>query len=151
MAKKTLLQFEAVKEGEALLLKVKATKKLEELFKNLSESSTGLSGRWYNTNNEGLQFYTNNEKINEAMKKSVSYFDEYFFDDFGSGLIDGSRINVAILRAVGISEGLTMRTTELITHDGLKNYIEKLAQFSKDLYQNFLKKDKIKALVTFEI
>jgi hypothetical protein len=150
--KKTILNFEATKDGENLFLRIKADQKLETFFKNLANGETRQSAKWQDNNGQGLSFYVSSSALEGVWQKMNNRFDDYYFDDFGANLKDNdNRINVALLRAAGISNGLTLNSTDFITYDELKNYIATLAEFTKKIYLNFINKTKIKARITFEI
>lgn len=149
--KKTIVSLTAEKDGMDFYLTIKADKKLENLFKTISENQTSQSTKWLDNNNTGLQFYVKNDKMAEMLNKTAIYSANC--DDFGSSLIKNGEYNFAVIRAKGISStgGIKMKATEIISYDELKNYIEKLGQFIKTIYQNNLTKTKIKAKITFDI
>lgn len=157
--KKTIVNLSAEKDGSNLFLKIKLDPKLELFFSNLSKSDTGetqtqTSAKWLKPDETGLVFYLPTEKnktILEKLKQNYSF--NSTIDNFGSGLFSENSIgiNIAILRIVGTSASpVSFNVSDLVNYDELKTYIEKLGEITKEIYKNYIIKQKITARITFE-
>ena len=146
--KKTIVSLTAEREGSKLNLKIKIDKKIEALYKSMSNEAIETSTLWTDNEGNGLKFYKLNESM-DAIRRSTS--NRYSLcDNFGRGLVrDG--YNIAIFRIVGASKGITFNVSSLVTYEELKSYIEALGFVVKDMYKNFITKQKISAKITFEL
>lgn len=120
------------------------------------ESITAVSAKWTDENGQGIEYYRKNEKLSNKVQ---GYGAGAVLDNFGNGLIDGSRVNLALLRAVGISRkgtnpqdigGVTFKTSDLIGFEDMKQYINGLGTWAKKFYEENLKERVIKGDITFE-
>ena len=68
---------------------------VEEIYREASKGEIATSKNWL-----GLEFYViKSLKSNEFYKEKLNQYD--LFDEYGSPLIDGNRLNIAWLRTVG--------------------------------------------------
>lgn len=159
--------LDTIKDGTDLFLKLTVAPELEEFFKQLSMTEFGkeeglyteLSAKWFDKEGKGLKFYKNSPVLNEYIKKylegKIATSNGNFLNvsnAFGKGLFEeGSRVNVAILRVVGATKGVSLKTTDLIAFEEIKLYAEQLAIFVKEFYGNFILKKQVKAKIQFEV
>lgn len=177
MSKHTAITLEVIKDRTNLFLKIKATKELEEFFKQLAtehfaqeqhailnkkmftplmETPTQISEKWFDdsTPPNGLEFYKTTPKLDEFLAQFQSKHSSLpVCNNFGNGLTYNGQTNIALLRIVGISDpkGIKINTSELVAYDELMDYIKNLAEITKLLYQSFIKKIKVKATIAFEV
>ena len=153
--KKKVLSLTLHKEGMETVLNIKAAKEIEDFFRNSakptkrSDPETETSKKWLDKDDEGLEFYKKNEKLGGRV---ASY--GRILDNFGNGLLgDNGEINLALLRIVGISseDGVSVKTEDLLGYQEMKEYIEKLAQWTKAFYEENLRDQDLSAEITFEV
>ena len=161
MKKKLKITLE--RNGGEIKIKVKIPKEIEELYKNQAQGKTRISQVWKDEQGNGLKFYLSGGAVNETgtetetTERRISYIretDYRYFNDFGQGLIDGNRINLAILRSVGASEGICLKAETSIIGNGnldLEHYIRELGVYVKELWERSISKQKITAKITFEL
>lgn len=160
-----IVLLDTIKNGTDLFLKLTVAPELEEFFKQLSITEFGekdiveTSSKWFDKDNKGLPFYKNAKVLNDYIRKFIEGKISnqngtalQISNAFGKGLFeDGVRTNVAILRVVGASKGVTLKTTDLIAYEEIKVYAEQLAIFVKEFYGNFILKKEVKAKIQFEV
>lgn len=156
VSKKKVLDLTLHKEGMETVLHIKAAKEIEDYFRRASVKQcarksgekTETSGKWLSAEGEGLEFYVKNEQLSN---KVSSYGP--IMDNFGNGLMDGDKINLALLRLVGISddEGITVKTDDLLGFEEMKSYVNLLGQWTKAFYEENLRDGDLSATVTFEV
>lgn len=119
----------------------------EKALENYPDAPVEISERWFNGAGKGLQFY----KITGDMDKKI--LGDQAYNNFGKSLMEGDRINIALLRIVGASErtGVTIKTNDLIGYEELRQYSEKLSYWAKGFYRDFIKKSKITATISLEM
>ncbi len=156
MSKKTVLDLTLHKEGMESVLHLKAAEEIEEYFRKASVKQcakksgekTETSAKWLDEDGDGLEFYVKNEQLSDKVN---SYGP--IMDNFGNGLMDGDKINLALLRIVGISsdEGVTVRTDDLLGFEEMKTYTNLLGQWTKSFYEENLRGGDLRATVSFEV
>lgn len=152
--RKRVLDLSLEKHGLDQVLKIKAAPEIEDYFRRAAQKQnesdfTEVSSKWMDEQGNGLVFYIKNEKLSNK----VSGFAP-IMDNFGNGLMDsGTRINLALLRIKGISEGegVTIKTDDLLGHEEAKQFIELLGSWTKGFYEENLRDQDITASVTFEV
>lgn len=161
--KKEVISLNLKRVGLETLLTIKASPEIEEFFKRAASNrdevrrrdngqetntATQTSSNWKDADNNGLLFYTKNEKLSNKVSGYSSVI-----DNFGNGLMDNDNINLALLRVVGISnpEGKTVKTTDLLSYEEMKTYTEELALWTKAFYENHLRSQELSASITLEV
>lgn len=153
--RKKVLDLTLKKEGMETVLHIKAAKEIEDYFKKASVNGkrtgqkTETSEKWLDKNDEGLEFYIKNEKLSNKVGSHGP-----IMDNFGNGLIaDDGRINLALLRIVGISgeDGVTVKTDDLLGFQEMREYIENLANWTKSFYEENLRDQDLSATISFEL
>lgn len=162
--RKKIIDLDLRKSGMTTLLKIKVAPELEDYFRKASlregeltsdsrsrssrRGNTTISEKWTDEAGEGLEFYKKNAKLSNKVSHYTSVI-----DNFGNGLLDDGRLNLALLRIVGISEeaGVTVKTDDLLGYEELKAYIEQLASWTKAFYEDHLRDQDLAATVTFEV
>jgi len=150
--RKKIIELDIKKRGMSVVLGIKAEKRLEDFFRNMSEGKTAVSSKWRDNSGNGLLFYKGNDKL-ELFRKQLVESGIYCFDDFGSGFFhkELEDPNVALLRIVGIGKGVKIKTDDFIAFEDLKLYVEKLARVVKEIYQNFLLDTNVKARISYDM
>ncbi len=148
MAKK-ILYITLERENGNLFIFIKVPEEIESFFKELSKGKTKQSEVWLTPDNKGAEFYLLTPQYEEMEKKINSMF----FNDYGSGLINGDRINLAPLRTVGASMGVKLKSDRFsqMPNLDLEFYIRELGRGVKNLWESSISKEKIKGVLTFEI
>lgn len=146
LEKKHVIDITLEKRELETFVSLKVAPEVEAFFKKAAKSETETSNKWLDEEGEGLEFYRKNEKLSGK----VENYDDVM-DNFGNGLMEGSRINLALLRICGISEGVTVKTDDLLGYEETRQYIERLAEWTKKFYENNLKNHSLSASITFEV
>lgn len=151
--KRKVIDITLKKEGMESVINLKVSPEIEDYFKRASQkvSKTGYtetSNKWFDAEGEGLEFYKKNEKLSDKVE---SYPD--VMDNFGNGIMEGNRINLALLRIVGISgeDGVSIKTEDLLGHEEANVYVQKLADWVVQFYQNHLRDHSLSASITLEL
>lgn len=158
--KKKAIELTLSRNGLDVVLDAKAAPEIEEFFRKASlegenfdddsnpsreDGMSKTSKKWLDKEGEGLEYYVKNRKLSSKV-------DGYrIMDNFGNGLVEGEKINVAFLRCVGISNGISIRTTDLLSFEEMKDYIERLANWTREFYEANLITNQVTATVTVEI
>jgi hypothetical protein len=142
---KNIINITLEKNGLDVIMRLKIDPEIENFFKQAGNSQFETSAVWLDEAGTGLKFY----KKSEAVAGKVQGFDA--IDNFGSMLSDDGRINVALLRTVGASEGITIKTEDLLSYEEMKSYIEDLAVWTRGFYESVLRPAGINATIGFEV
>lgn len=150
--RQTIMTIEARRDGLELVLDLKIDGELENFIRHTVDGKKTTSDRWKDNTGNPLQFYTQTDQY----KKVISSFyqrsyGEKIFDDFGSDLLNGTVPNVAPLRIVGLTEGVSFRVTNLVSFDELRQYVERLAAVVRMIYREFLRKESVKIMLTLDV
>lgn len=144
------ITLERTKDSQFMLF-IKIPTELEKFFANISENKTNKSTRWNLQNGKGAEFYTLTPKY-ESMEAKIN---EKFsvFNNYGSGLYASDKINLAPLRTVGASKGITLVSKKFvsITNLDFQQYIRVLAECTKKIWTSFISGKKLRGVITFEI
>ena len=148
--KKLHLQVERVQ--VEYLLKVRIPVALEELFKKMSEGAEPhKSTVWVLPNGEGAKFYNRSMQYQRMEERLAGNT----LNDYGASLIEGSRVNIAPLRTIGASKGVTLTCKKWNTNNpnnlDLDYYVKELAQYAQAIWKEYIQKAKIKATITFDV
>lgn len=141
------IELEATNKNGEIVLNIKICKEIETFFKKISKNEKQKSSAWFDKNDKNLKFY----KLNETIENKLKNIDYNCFNNYGSGIIKEGRFNMAILRSVGMSQGITIKMTDLISYQDLKTYSEYLGKFTNKLYNEYINEKKVTATIMFEI
>lgn len=141
------ITLEKTKQGIAINLKV--PQEVEDYYSNISKNEKEKSESWFSLKKEGAEFYLLTDKLKQ-MERDI---DNDTFTNFGDGLLEGERINTAILRTVGASKGvkITSENFSKVNNIELEFYSKRLGEFVKKLWEAYIAETTIKAHITFEI
>lgn len=132
-------------------LKIRIPSELEDVFKKMGEGiEPKISSVWLNEQGQGVQFYS----VSEEHRVADSNLSNCVFNNFGAGLLDGELINIAPLRTIGASKGVTITCNRWDTGSSnldLDYYVRELALYCKTAWSKYVQKKKIKALITFDV
>jgi len=144
-AEKSAISIKLMRNGFDILMNIKVDEKIEAFFKQASlggdsaddgsDSSEGVaktSAKWLDAEGNGLRYYVKNRKLSNLVQGTK------VIDNFGNGLLEGDAINLAFLRTVNVSKGVTIKTTDLLSVEEMKDYIQRLANWTKAFYQEHL-------------
>lgn len=143
---KNAISIKLKRSGFDILMDIKVDEAIENFFKQaslegtdsdngndaVSEGVAKTSAKWFNAEDNGLSYYVKNRKLSNLVP-GISVI-----DNFGNGLVENDKINLAFLRIVGVSKGVTIKTTDLLSVEEMKDYIQRLASWTKAFYQNHL-------------
>lgn len=133
-------------------LLIKIPKEVEDYFSNLSGGVQKISKVWLKEDGSGCKFYQVTPAY-EVIEKRLST-EGRVFNDFGELLIGSNEaVNLAPLRTVGASEGVTLVCGGFASIDNLtfEYYIKQLAIIVKGLLENCIAKKKIVAEITYKV
>lgn len=158
--KKPAISITLKRQNMDIVMDIKTAPEIEDFFRKASlqvdngsadngdsansEGRAKTSRRWFKANGEGLEYYVKNVKLSDKVNGYS------IMDNFGNGLIEDDKINLAFLRVVGISNGVSIRTTELLSLEEMKDYIQRLANWTRDFYRQHLSQAEIIATVNVE-
>jgi hypothetical protein len=162
--RKEIINLNLSKQGMTSLLRIKVAEEIEDYFRKASlrdgetgsdnrsrrstRGNTDVSEKWLDESGEGLEFYKKNVKLSNKVSRYTQVI-----DNFGNGLIDDGRLNLALLRVKGISEGdgVSIKTDDLLGYAEMQEYITQLSSWTKAFYEDHLRDQDIVAKVTFEV
>lgn len=153
VGKKTIraIDISLRKEGFNVFMDLKVAPEIEAYFKDAAKDSrdrvkTEISAKWVDADNDGLKFYIKSEKMSNKVDR------QQVMDNFGNGLMDDSgKINVALLRTVDASEGISIKTNDLLAYSEMEVYIRELAVWTKKFYEEEIRPSGITATIQFEV
>lgn len=145
---KKAVEFKIDRDGSELTLWLKVSPEIERFFKQMAAGKTKESGKWYGQDDKPLSFYEVSDRYAQ-FKHWLS--GRHYFNDYGDGILEGGGANIAPLRTVGASKGVTLRCGELVSYEGLIDYAHSLGEFTKDLYQNYIRDGGVKATISVEV
>ena len=152
--KKIFLALTRLPDGK-LEFKIKIPVELERFFEQMSSKEIEQSAQWLDKGKSGLEFYLLNENYKKVENTLSRQFGALYFNDYGSGLFKNNRINLAPLRTKGASKGsgvsMISSKFEAISNLEFEDYIRKLGEATKTIYNYFINGKKIKAYLTFEV
>lgn len=147
------------RKGLDIVLDIKTAPEIEDFFKKASISGrdddfgrdcsqsfgkSETSQKWLGADGEGLKYYVKNVKLSDR----VSGY--HIMDNFGNGLMEDNKFNLAFLRCVGISEGISIKTNDLLSLEEMKQFMQKLSEWTKKFYEIALSESEIIADITIE-
>lgn len=146
--KKRKAYVEITKEVGKVYISLKIPQEIEDFFKDTSEGKTQTSEAWFKKG-VGIEFY----KQPKELEQKLTEIDSYVYSDFGSGLMKNGKINVSILRSVGISKGIKIHSNGFsgLTNADLQSYVKRLGLYIKALWESNISTTKIKSVITFEL
>lgn len=149
--KKKKITITLERKNDNVIIHLKIPFELERFFQRISNSEIKKSSKWFLAKNTHAQFYGLTEeyqRIERKVNPSMS------FNDYGDGLIrDGNRINLALLRTVGASKGVKLHCAGSwgVDNMDLENYVRNLGMFTKKFWEQVIERQKLKAIISFEI
>lgn len=158
MPRPTLINLTLYRTGDKTVIQIKAAKELEAFFSDLSKGEGSepqylVSQNWKDKEGNNAKFY----KMTDTMEAKLAQWLENnsaFNNAGGSILVDSrGRVNMAILRAVGITGGTTISfvSSELSDNFELEDYVRSVANVSKKIYAAFISKSVVKATITLTV
>ena len=141
------------RKNEDVIISLKIPFELEKFFKKISNNESQKSSKWLIVGDTGAKFYKLNDEYLRIERK-ISSTNYSSFNDYGDGLIrDGNRINLALLRTVGASKGVKLRCHNSWDIDNLdmENYVRNLGLFTKKFWEQVIMRQKLKAIISFEL
>lgn len=121
------------KSGE-LYLYIKTNNELESFFKT---NRTNTSDIYHN--GQPLEFYGLKHVLRDIQSQYGQNLREY-----GKELRMGMGYNFSLLRTKGISQGIELELTELLSKELIEDYIVNVKEFIKKLYRDYIKDLEVK-------
>ncbi len=137
------------KNKEKISVFIKLPSEIEEWYKTINNGEKEISQTWTDKNGVGVEFYKITSAIRE--KEKTIYYDS--FSDFGKGLInEDSRINLAVLRTVGLTDGVEIfsKNFKNIANAQQEYFVKKLTEFIKKFWEQEISENTLKVRMTFE-
>ena len=155
--KKKKITITLERKNDNVFLHLKIPIELERFFRKISNNETQKSIKWFsdiNSNiNTAAKFYKLTQEYQRIERKVNNNTNLNFFNDYGDGLIRDGSINLALLRTVGASKGVKLYCDRSwgIDNMDLENYVRHLGLFTKKLWEQVITRQKLKAIISFEI
>lgn len=129
---------------------IQTSKDIEQFFQGITEEQD-VSRNWSDKNGNALEFYKLNADFDNPFNNWIN--DQNYKMDFGSGhLIEvsemGITVNLALLRAKGVSDGITMELGRKYTRNALKTGIKVYKEGTKSIYQEFIREIRLRTELT---
>ena len=146
------IKIELKRSNVGFTLKIKTPKEIEDFYKNKSSEEIRESTIWQNDGSPS-RFYKISDDLLSKESSLVFSNDYNSTNNYGSRLIDSSKINIGVLRTVGISNGVSISSVKFsdYTTSEMELYVRQLGIMVKKLYEELIKKINVKAVITFEI
>lgn len=128
-----------------LVLYVECSEEIEEFYRT---SSTGESDHWKNDDGEFHEFYkrTWDEYSDSDMAR---YFKNKNYT-FGNSYVADGRVNVGILRTVGLSDGVEFEIPSSYSEDTMEESIKGLKEIVVEVYKEFIRPVNVRTSVTVQ-
>jgi hypothetical protein len=137
------------KNKEQISIFIKLPKEIEEWYKSVNGGLKETSNAWLDKNGVGVEFYKISQEVREK-ERTVHY---EVFSDFGKGFLnEDNRINLAILRTVGITDGIEIFSKNFKSIDNAQQeyYVKKLTEYIKKFWEREISENTLKVRMTFE-
>lgn len=132
-----ILDIEVERNAE-IIITIRAAAEIEDFFRRHSED-VGESQKW------GTKFYR------VRYDGEVKNFFSSRYDEYGLPFVNGGKVNVSVLRTVGISEGpVKIRMNNEYSEETLISAVKELKGFTKELYQRWIRKVVIRGKLEIE-
>ena len=140
------IKLERTEDKNSLSLFIKTHKRFENFMKELGNGQTGESEQWKDTEGEYHEFYYRNydncQNLKDIFRGYNNTFGERFYD------YNTDTVNLAVLRAVGLSEGVEFQLPNRMSAETAKKQIREIRNVVAKIYKLFLKEYEIKATLS---
>lgn len=116
-----------------LRLYIEGTEELENFFKT---EGTEQSNQWKSGDSYHDYYLRQYERDGDSVL--AEYFSDKH-DKFGGDYVYSGKINVGLLRTVGLSEGVEFEIPETYSEETLKESVESLKSVIKEVYEEFIR------------
>ena len=127
-----------------LVLYIEGTNELENFFKT---EETEQSNNW--TSGDSYHDYYLRQYERGGDSSLADYFSDKH-DKFGNSYVNSGKINVGLLRTVGLSEGVEFEIPETYSEETLKESVESLKKVIKEIYEKFIRPMNVTTSITVE-
>ena len=138
--------------GGKIQLYIKAPKELELFFKELSSGTREVENWNFSKRREPIMRYVFNEKkLNELYNNFEN--GQPMVNTFAENLIGNNRVNLAILRIVGISKGISIISqsrNDTLNFD-FEVYLSTITDFVKHIWDTHLRNTILRGKLKFEV
>ncbi|MHA1880431.1 MAG: hypothetical protein ACTSYG_08540 [Candidatus Heimdallarchaeota archaeon] len=131
----------------SLLIYVKVAREIEELFKRIASGQSKKSKIWGVNISDTHEFYLLPEK-NDKQTNEIFKLLEPYANNYGADYIVNERINVALLRTKGLSEGKWFKMDDYYSADTIIEGLKDLKKVVAILYKNFISEIQVEASLT---
>lgn len=134
-----------VRKGGKLLMNLKCNKLIEDMFKNPTVKTSNV----YKVGNQKLEFYELTPIVEKVEKLAYNF--QARIGNYGGYFKDGNNYyNYSLIRTKGISDGITLEVTELVSLEILQAYCENFKKFIVDLFRNYVRDAEISTTITMK-
>jgi predicted DNA-binding antitoxin AbrB/MazE fold protein len=116
-----------------LKLYIEGKEELEDFFKT---EETEQANQW--TSGESYHDYYLRQYERNGDSELAEYFSDKH-DKFGSDYVQNGKINVGLLRTVGLSEGVEFEIPETYSEETLKESVKSLKTVIEEVYKKFIR------------
>lgn len=127
-----------------LRLYIQGTEELETFFKT---EETEQSQNW-TSGNSFHDYYLRQYERNGDSSLAKYFSDKH--DKFGSDYVNSGKINIGLLRTVGLSEGVEFEIPETYSEETLKESVESLKTVIKEIYEEFIRPMNVTTSISLE-
>ena len=147
--KKKKIYITIEKEKNQVYLTLKVPEEIEDYYKSASKGNVKKSGTWFKEDGSPAEFYA----ITDELVQYERNLDSYSFSDFGTGLLNSGRFNTAILRCVGASDKVIIKSENfnIVSNMELEEYVRRVGLFVKRFWETTISKQKIKSVISYEL
>lgn len=117
-----------------LLCYIESTEELENFFKT---PETGESNQWKNDSDTYHNYYKRQYSTGDNTALADYFQDKH--DKFGGRYVSQGRINLALLRTQGLSNGVEFDIPETYSEETIKDSVESLKTVVEEIYKEFIR------------
>lgn len=121
-----------------MVLYLESTQELEDFF---DTGRTGESSHWYNPDDDAHTYYKRSYNYDDFSDDN-SDLAEYFHtknDTFGNSYVQNDKINVGLLRTVGLSDGVEFKIPDSYSQETMEESIRMLKEEVERLHKQFIR------------
>lgn len=117
-----------------IVLYVETDEAIENFFQT---ENTGESEHWANDEDEFHEYYMKQYSRHDGSEMGMYFNDKN--DGFGDSYVNSGKINVGMLRTVGLSDGVEFEIPETYSEETMKESVESLKNIVEEVYKKFIR------------
>ena len=142
---KEILSMEIAR-GENIRVNIRVAPEIEMFFQQMSTGKK-TSDNWKFENGDSPSYY---DWKSDGIDELANAFMSSYLNSYGNRFFDGEKANVAILRTVGISRGVSIIFDGMVTKESLEEFSSQIRSFVVQLYKQFIRKVIIRVNMSIE-